>query len=240
MAKSSGMGHQLLLSGYVLSNDIQSLSRIGGGPNNPLDFTGIDVSAMERKGGLLDAVIDLTAFFNPAAARAHARLGALPRTEQLVSYLAGTTLGDPAACLLAKQVNYDGTRGQDGSLMFNANNQGGSGYPLEWGEQLTAGVRTDTEATNGSSIDYGASTALGGVGYLHVTAFTGTSVAVTIEDSPDDSAWSTLLTFTAATGITFERIETGATDTVDQYVRAITTGTFSDAQFNVTFVRRLA
>lgn len=241
MAKQSGLGDRLFVSGYDLSGDINSLGRIGGGPA-PLDFTAINASAMERKGGLRDGAIEFTAFFNPSAAQAHPVLSALPTTDVILTYCRGTTLGDPAAALVAKQIGYDGNRGNDGSYTFSVQAQA-NGFGLQWGKQGTAGIRTDTAATNGSSVDFGTgSTSFGLQAFLHVFAFTGTSVTVKIQESSDDGAGDAFAdvtggAFTAATGITSQRIATSTTQTVERYLRVVTSGTFSNAQFAVAIMR---
>jgi hypothetical protein len=238
MSKQNGLGDNLYLGGYDIGCDIGSLSRISGG-NTPIDVTSICQSAFERIGGRRDGGIDFTAYFNPAATRAHARLSTLPTTDTMVTYARGTTLGNPGACMIAKQINYDPTRAADGSLTFAIQTQA-NGYGLEWGRQLTAGLRTDTVATNGTSIDTVASASFGWTAYLQVTAVTGTSVTVTIEDSANNSVWATLSggAFTAATGVTTQRLQSAsATGTVRQYVRAVTTGTFTVGTFSLVFVK---
>jgi hypothetical protein len=64
-------------------------------------------------------------------------------------------IGGASACLVAKQVGYDATRGADGSLLLKTQGMGNA-FGIEWGTQLTAGLRTDTAATNGTSLDQGA------------------------------------------------------------------------------------
>ena len=62
-------------------------------------------------------------------------------------------------------------------------------FTLDWGRSLTAGKRTDTEASDGDSVDFGTgSTDFGLQAYLHVFAFTGTSVTVKLQESSDDAA----------------------------------------------------
>lgn len=240
MTKQSGLGDNLYVAGYNLSGDIGSLSRIGGG-HGVQDVTGIDKSAMERIGLLRDGGIEYSAFFNDAAGQAHPRLSTLPTADQIVTYCRGTTLGKPAACLVGKQVNYDPSRGQDGSLTL-AVQALANGFGLEWGSQLTAGQRTDSAATNGASLDGGAATAFGLQAYVHVFAFTGTSATVKIQESSDNGAvdpWADVAGggFAAATGITSERIATTAGLTVERYLRVVTTGTFSNLVFAVAAVR---
>lgn len=236
MAKQSGLGDRCFVGGYDLSGDIGSIQRVAGGPA-ALDVTGIDKSGYERIGGTRDGGIDFTAWFNDAAGASHTILSTLPTTDRIVTYFRGAAIGNAAASCVAKQIGYDGTRAADGQLTHTVNAQA-NGYGCEWGLQLTAGKRTDTAATNGTSVDYGAvSTAFGLQAYLHVFSFTGTSVTVKLQDSADNSSFSdiTSAAFTAATGVTSERI--AVTGTVRRYVRAVTTGTFSNAVFAVQFSR---
>ncbi|MFB4424803.1 hypothetical protein C5F59_027455 [Streptomyces sp. QL37] len=240
MSKQSGLGDYLYIGGYDASGDIGSVNRIGGGPT-ALDVTAINKAAMERIGGLRDGGIDYTAFFNPALGGTHAKLAALPTTDVLMTYVRGATLGGPVANCIAKQLNHDGTRGDDGAFTFAGSTQSSAGSGLEWCEGLTAGRRTDTTATNGATVDLlTGPTAFGLQAYLHVFALTGTSVTVTIEHSADGLSWSALTgaAFTAVTAApASQRIQTSRTQTVQRYVRAITTGTFTNAQFAVSAAR---
>jgi len=240
VAKQGGLGDNLYVAGYNASGDVGQLSSIHGGPK-PLDVTGIDKSASERIGGQRDGDIQFQVFFNPTVGLTHDKFAALPTADVIATYCRGTTLGNPAACCVAKQINYDGKRANDGAFTFDISVLA-NGFGLEWGLQLTAGQRTDGSATNGTAVDQvTVSTAFGWQAYLHVFAFTGTSVTVKVQDSADNSAYTDLAGagFTAATGVTSQRLAGGATDTVRRYVRAVTTGTFSNAIFSVTFVRNL-
>lgn len=231
MSKQSGLGDNLYVDTYNLSGDVGSLGRIGGGPA-ALEVTGLDKSAYERLGGKRDGGMDFTAFFNDAAAAEHLALRGLPTADRIVSYFRGTTLGNPVASMVAKQINYDPSRPADGSLTFNVQAQANT-YGLEWGRSLTAGRRTDGAATNGASIDTTASRDFGAQAYLHVFAFTGTSATIKIQDSADNAAWADVagLGFTLVTGATSERIAIANTATVRRYVRVITTGVFSNCEF---------
>lgn len=243
MAKESGLGDMLIVHGFNASGDIQQLSNISGGPNL-LPFTGIDKSAMERKGALLSGQMEMTTFFNSdlVTPATHQKLSALPRTDVILTYGHTTQLGWPAASLVGKQVNYDPTRGDDGSLTFGVSAQS-NGYGIEWGKQLTAGVRTDTAATNGASIDTTASASFGGQAYLQVGAFVGTDATVKIQDSADNVSFADVagLAFTQITGGAplAERISVSNTTTIRRYVRAVTvtTGGFSSLAFSVNFIK---
>lgn len=251
MAKSSGLGGALYISGYDVSGDIQSFT--AASPAQPIDVTGINKSAFERILGLRDGSIDVTTFFNPsevAGDSIHERLSPLPTADQLVTAVPiAAALGGPAACLMAKQLNYDMKRAQSGEVLFEMSAQS-NGYGIEWGKLLTAGARTDTAATNGTGVDMGDGSGPGFTGpsnfglqaYLHVFAVTGTSVTVKLQESSDNGvgdAWADVVggAFTAATGVTFERIATAANLTVEKYLRVVTTGTFSNAVFAVVVNR---
>jgi hypothetical protein len=240
VAKTGGLGDAFFIAGYDMSGDIGSIS-LSGGPAT-LDVTGIDKSAHERIGGLRTGSMSWKAFFNPALAGTHDKLAALPTSDVICTYARGTTLGNPSACQVSKQINYDGTRGDSGEFTFAVEAQC-NGFGLEWGLQLTAGKRTDTTATNGTSVDFGTgSTAFGLQAYLHVFSFTGTSVTVKLQESSDNGAGDAFTDvtgggFTAATGVTSQRIATSASQTVERYLRVVTTGTFSSAVFAVTVVR---
>lgn len=242
MTKASGLGDNLYIAGFNASGDIQALGNIGGGPAL-LNMTGIDKSAYERQGGLRSGQFEMTTFFNSVAVTGglHEKLSALPRTDVIMTYCRGTTLGDPAASLVAKQVNYDPTRADDGMLTFAVSAQS-NGYGIEWGQQLTAGLRTDTAATNGTAIDTTASASFGGQAYLQLTAFTGTDVTVKIQDSADNSTFADVASF-AFTQVTAapasERIALANTATIRRYVRVstVTTGGFTSVTFSVNLIK---
>lgn len=237
MAKTGGLGDNFYIAGYDASGDINSLNNIGGGPA-ALDFTDITQSAMARQGGVRDGRMDFVSYFNPTAAKTHDKLSALPRTDVITTYCRSTILGAPTAALVAKQLDYNPTRANDGGFTFAVAAQANA-YGLEWGIQGTAGTRTDTTATNGTALDNAASSAFGLQAYLQVFAVTGTSVTVKLQDSPDNSVWTDVVGggFTAATTVASQRIATAAALTVARYLRVVTTGTFTNAQFAVAICR---
>jgi hypothetical protein len=237
MAKQAGLGDRLWVAGRNLSGDIGSLGAIGGGPS-PLDMTAIDKSAFERDGGLRDGRFEFSSFFNKAAGAAHLTLSTLPTADVRLIYGRGSTLGGQAAGIIGKQVNYDPSRGQDGSLTIAVQVMG-NGSAIEWGNYLTAGERTDSGAANGTGVDFGGSTAFGLQAYLQVTAFTGTSVTVKLQESQNDGgadpyADVTGGAFTAVSAApASQRIITSGAQTVERWLRVVTTGTFSSATFVV-------
>lgn len=245
MPKAGGLGQALYVGGNDLSGDIGSLSAVRGGVA-PLDVTGIDKLAFERIGGLRDGEISFNSWFNVSALQEHPVLKALPTTDVGLMYVteAGAAIGSQAACLVGKQINYDGARAQDGSLALTVQALA-NGFGLEWCEMLTVGKRTDVAPTNGASLDFGAvSTLFGMSAYLQVFTVTGTSVTVTLADSADNSAFTPITAgaFAAATPAgspQTQRIQTATGATIRRYVRVQTTGTFSNAVFAVAFIRHL-
>jgi hypothetical protein len=241
MAKQGGMGDLYVVDGDDISGDIGSLGNVHGGPA-PSIITDITQSAESRIGLRRDGGLSAAVWFDPAVA--HPVLKALPYTSVRASYGIGRAIGAPMASCIAKQINYDGTPGADGSFTLAVDWQASDGTGLEWGEQLTAGKRTDTAATNGTALNgVVTSTTFGASAYLHVYSVAGTSVTVSIEDSADN------VSFAAVTGLAFTAVLAGAksgqylststTATIRRYVRAVTTGTFSSAVFTVNFVRYL-
>lgn len=244
MAKQTGLGDRFFTGGYDLSNDMGSIDAIGGGPT-PAEVTGIDVEAFERIAGLFDARIEWSGWFNPSDDRGHARWGALLTGDQVYTYARGSAIGVPSAGLVGKQPDYAGSRGDDGSLTFKIGAMAAQGHTLEWGRLHTSASRTDTTATNGASVDGAAASAFGLVAYLQVLALTGTSVTVKLQQSSDNGAgdaWTDVPSgaFTAATGRGAQRLQTGAADPVERYLRVVSSGTFTNAQFLVMVMRRAA
>jgi hypothetical protein len=152
MSKQNGLNSRFFVGGYDLSGDISALDSISGVVGF-LPGTDITQSAMARIIGLRDGSIGFTTYMDPQ--NAHPVLSALPTADTLMEFRPPPqAIGGAVASLVAKQTNYDGTRGNDGSLLMKVEGQGNA-YALEWGVQLTPGLRTDTTPTNGTSLDGG-------------------------------------------------------------------------------------
>lgn len=233
--KQGGLGARFVLAGYDLSGDISALDGVSGGPALG-DVTGIDKYAHERIGLLRDGSMGFTSFWNDA--NSVPVLSALPTADVIGAFFVPPqAIGSAAACLNAKQVNYDPTRAADGALTMKTELQGNR-FGLEWCRLLTAGLRTDASATDGADLDGGAASDYGAQAYLQVTAFAGTSVTVTVEHSADNGTWTTLMAFAAATAAPAQqRVSVANTTTVDRYLRASTSGTFTSATFAVAVAR---
>lgn len=241
MGKSTGLGDNFYIGGANLSGDIASLSSIHGG-NSPLTVTGINKSAIERIGGKRDGGISFTSYFNgDSLSGTHFVLSGLPTADAIMSYFRGTTLGNDAASMVAKQLNYDPTRADDGGLTFACEGQANA-YGLEWGTQATPGIRTDSGAKNAaavSSINFGAAGTNGLQAYLHVFSLGSGTATVKLQGSSDDGVADSYADitgggFTAVTGAASQRI--AVTGAVEQYLKVVTTGTFTNLVFAVNVV----
>lgn len=238
MTKSSGLGMACMFAGYDLSGDIGVIDAINGGPS-AIDVTGVDKSARERLGGARTGHMEFTAFFNPTTNRSHDQFGNLPTGDQQVSISQSLTPGAAGASMIGKQLNYDPSRGTDGSLTekvaFDSN-----GFGLEWGVVLAYALQGGAAAT--ASLDFGAASAFGLQAYLQVLLFSGTSVTVNIQESSDNAVGDPFANvvgggFTAATAIGTQRIATANNLSVERYLRINTTGTFSTALLMVHVMR---
>jgi len=237
MAKQSGLGNNFYVGGYDLSGDTASLN-IAASARSTFEVTGVNQSAMDRVLGLSTGVISFESHFNDAALQEHVALSALPTTDRVAIYSVGETLNDTAAGLVCKQLNYDWTRGNDGSLSLACELQGSAGSPIEWGNILTTGVQTVSSAASTTSIDQSASSSQGARAYIMNFTLSSGSPTVKIEDSPNDSSWSDLITFSTSSAASAERKT--VTGTINRYVRCTLTGTFSNLAFAVVLVRGTA
>jgi hypothetical protein len=149
----------------------------------------------------------------------------------------GGTRGDASYCLTAKQVNYDGTRGTDGSLAFTVGAVA-NGIAPDWGQTLTSGKETHSVAGVSASRDDAATTGYGLVAVLSVVSVDSGTPTVKIQQSSDDGvsdAFAEIVSFAAvaaASAPTAQRLTISGA--VLRYLRVTTTGTFSNCAFVVT------
>ncbi len=239
MAKKSGLGNLLFVHGANLSGDVGRINNAAS-PRRVLEATGISSSAIERLLGPGDGVIDFTSWFNPAAGQMHPILSALPTTNIVLLLAMGGAVGDAAAFLVAKQVNYDWNRSAEGSLEASVQALS-EGTPLEWGVMLTDGENTvATGAEEGTTVTVGSASANGGIGCLQIHDVDAGTAAIAIEDSPDDSAWTTLLTFAANGGTTPIGERKTVTGAVDKHIHYDIASGFTNIDFAMAWRRGVA
>ncbi len=237
MAKRAGMGQLLYSEGNDISNDIESFEV--SSPRELLLATGINSSAVERLHGHGSARIAAVAFFNKDAARAHLTWRLPADGDKHTTLLQSSAIGATAWAMIGKQVDYAGNREADGAFKFDYESLGNN-TPLDDCESFSP--LTHSSATNGAAKDDGAATTAGIIAYLHISNITGTSVAVTIQDSANGSSgWATILTFsTVSDGSEPAAERKTATGTIRRHLRVVSAGTFSDAQFLVVYRRGTA
>jgi hypothetical protein len=135
----------------------------------------------------------------------------------------GVAVGKPAMFVMGDATDYsvDATVSDAVSMTFTAQADEGveMGYIVGPLQAYTA------DALAGTAVDRGAApltpTSQGFAGGLWVTAYSGfTGVAVKIQHSPDNSAWSDLVTFTNVTAVGKERIIIAKGTTINRYLRA--------------------
>lgn len=148
----------------------------------------------------------------------------------------GDSLGAVAHALSALQTKYAIDASKDAIVTLANEFQSTAGR-----DRLLIHHALGTEVATGqsASIDNGAASANGGVGVLQVPDLAGiTNLAVVIQDSADNSSWTTILSFAGVTAVrTAQRVE--LTGTVRRYTRCAWTFTGTgSAQFWAGFGRR--
>jgi hypothetical protein len=245
MPKQGGLGDNFYISGLDLSGDVSAISKIGGGPAL-LDSTGIKAYANERLGGKRDGSLDFSSWFNPYNPGVPSGMYLLPGADVIGSYFRGTTVGGEGAACVAKQINWDGSRGNDGSYSFAASLQA-NGYGVEWGEQHTAGIQLDAAPFSSAGLDSGSvGVSFGGQMYVHFFSVSGTSAVVKLQDfttdvpaSYTDVAGMTTGAITPAMCPTAVRVNIANNVLIRRWTRLVTTGVFTNLSFAVIFVRNL-
>lgn len=171
--------------------------------------------------GQFDSTIALDGYFDPTTASTHDALRTLNDTAKLVSAGLGENAavaqGDISLSLEAEQINYD-TVPSLSDVIAATGQFRAKGTPAEFGIVLMDATVTATGNT--ASVDQSAQSSNGAVAYCHLTGVSaGDSITVKVQDSPNDSAWSDLITFTLdGSAIGAERLTVSGT--VERYVRA--------------------
>lgn len=144
-----------------------------------------------------------------------------PSTRVSMLFGSGTVpaIDDPAyflgAASMEDTAGFDGGAATIGASFVPDANQTIISFP--WGEVLHPETSLSA-TTDGASVDNGASSANGGHANLHITATASGNFANKVQDSPDDSAWADLITF-SADGSTVTSEQGSASGTVDRYTR---------------------
>lgn len=196
--------------------------------------------------GLMAGSVSFSGFFDGASAAAHDIFRALLDAADTAGSIGtaapnGFTIGNEVLMFVAPFESYDVDGPETGPVKFSVaapcDNYVDSGVSLR---DLTAET-TGAATTNYTAVDGAAASTDGGVAHLHVTAFSGfTSATYKVQHSTDNVTFADLVTFTAATGATKERVVVAAGTTVNRYVRASVTiaGASGSVTAVVAFARR--
>lgn len=187
-----------------------------------LDATTLADSSMVNFPGLSSQSFTMTGLFDSATGAGTvldeitSRLGSETAVATTVSPN-GFTAGNSAWLLPALTVDYQVSSTVADLVPFTLNL--GAGASAGVGICLTD-LAAQTATGNGTSQDNSASTANGAVAHLHITAVSGTtpSMTVIVQHSTNNSTWSTLGSFSAATAVGSQTLQISGT--VNRYVRA--------------------
>ena len=235
MAKQTGLGANFYVGGFDVSGDTQDIKNITGGPRL-WDVTDITQSGRARLGLQRSGDIAWTSFFDPSVSGEHAALSGLPTADVTASVFLNPLLpGSPAASCTAKLVTYETKRTAAGELTVDFAVQS-NGFGVEWCDALTGGKRTDSAATVGPFFDNSAAFNFGAQAYFQVFAFTGTSAVIDIQHATTSGgAYSStgLTTSSIVSAPQTQRLATANNVTINQFLKVVTTGTFSNLVFAV-------
>ena len=195
--------------------------------------------------GLMKATISLNGLFDNSAGAVDAVLRASvavdPPGQNLISLgLNGFAAGNLVEMMQAVLPTYDNSSAEE--QLVQVSGQFDSDELIDCGVSLHDLVaETGAPPVNGTDVDWtDVSTTSGWVAHLHVTAFSGTSVVIKIQDSADGSSWADLASaaFTSVTAPVSQRLESFGS-TVRRHTRVIiASGTYTSCTFVCTFSRR--
>lgn len=219
------------------TGDVTGFNR-GGSVSEPIDVADSTVLGLEdhtHKLGQSNGTVTLDGVFDTSHA---ATLDGYRKStgEPFGLFPGGDTVGNFGRCSLIKQalVDISAPVGDIVRAQFQAVVHAG----FDRGVSLHSTAAAETSATNGSTVDSGASSANGGAAYLWLTAFAGTDATIRVEHSTNGSTWATLTTFTTLTAVGSERLIVAEATTVNRYLRSVSAGTFTSITYAVAFGRR--
>ena len=211
-----GFGHgskaKVYANGYDLTPYLTSFSASGSA--DTAEVTVLGNGSKAYLAGLKDATFSGEGFYMAGTGEVDPVLRAALGADNVVwAYLPqGDAVNGAGYAFASVETSYEVSSPVDGVTDISVEAQSNVGLePIlvlhEW--------KAETAAGQGTAVVASAATSNGGVGYLMLAA--ATSVVVKVEHSTDGTTFSTLLTFTTATGPTAERKE--VTGTVNRYVR---------------------
>lgn len=184
--------------------------------------------------GLVDATVGFGGKYDATAGNAIE--GQLGTDSGVLTYCPGGALaiGDRARLVSVTGTTYAESSPVGDIVAFSWDTHSQTIVGLGWVQHLFA---KDTNTTVGTSYDGLAATTSGWTAHLHVSAVDGGSWVVKLEDSADNSAWADVASgaFTAATGVTQQRLSSASGATLRRYTRYTATRTGGSAGQGITF-----
>jgi hypothetical protein len=221
--KRAGKWARIFVDGYDLAVKISDIGPLA------LTYDEIEVSGYTQDKNYLagqgDSPLTFQGYLDDTDNSTHEAFSTMASGDnpQVVTVALGNNaapaIGDPTASIRANQLDYTSTTTRSGAIVFSAALKPGPDLPvLEWGVLLLDA--TVTADGSGTSVNNGGATTAGGSAYLHITGLSaGDTIAVTIEDSANNSTWATIGTFTLdGSALGGERIAIAGT--IRQYTRA--------------------
>jgi len=187
--------------------------------------------------GLGDGQASFQGLFDPAAGASDPVLATVADGSArpvTISPEGASAIGQRAHLLVGRQGTYAPRSSVQDAVRIESGQSADGGAH---GGVILHPLTARTAEASFASVDNDASSPLGLIGHLHVSAFDGANAVVKIQDSANDADWADLITFTTATDVTYQRA--AATGTVNQYLRVNLSGTFASITFVVAAARLL-
>lgn len=192
--------------------------------------------------GFVDGTFSLSGMFDGTAdaidEEIQVRLGQEANTLFTIAP-SGTTVGNRVFMAQGIPTSYEVASPVSDVVSVSIEAQADGG--LRGGVSLNPHTTARTATGNGTSVDQLASSTSGAVAILHVITVSGTTPSATIkvQHSTDNTTFTDLLTFTAATAATKERLTVASGTTINRYVRAQWTisGTTPSFAFALSWAR---
>ncbi len=220
----TSIGPYVAQSSIVVANELADISAYADEARNFL-------------GGLITGRASLSGQFDGASDAISDELTASLKTATLLSVAYGQALSDRWVGMQIQASNFEESAPVGDVVAWAYQASADSG--VSRGTVLHPIANVESSTGSESKVDQVQSSALGCVAFLHVTAFTGTNITITIEDGgTEGGAFTELVGFTLVEGITSERkVVAAAADTPNQWVHVDWSGTFSSCTFIVGMER---
>lgn len=238
MAFSHGSKAHIYANGYNLTSYLRSITAPASADTHGVTTFGATAKAYIP--GLKDATLSVEGVYDGATDAVDQVLqAALGGTSTIWSWcLADDVFGNPCYGFDSIETSYEIDTPVDDVAVVSAEAQSKVGMERAIIHQI---LTSETATGNGNTVDNGAATTNGGVGYIQVTAISGAGASLTgkVQHSTDDITYVDLVTFTAVTAAhNAQRV--AVTGTVNRYTRARweIAGTTPSATFLITFGRK--